>query len=385
MSNSADIIRVLIVEDSEDDAFLLERALLDGGFAARTLRVDTEKGMKDALAAASWDAIIADYSLPSFSGLRALSIIKELDMDLPFILVSGTIGEEIAVEAMKSGAHDYIMKSHLGRLAPAVKREMEQAESRNGRKKALQTISEMNARLIKANEELRSVDEMKNNLLANVSHELRTPLVTIRGYNELIQTGSSGPVTPEQKKQLSISLRNIDRLMVMINNILEFSSLEINKETMSKDKMDLRQVLDEVWRIFIPRFKAKNIIHKFHTSTDPVFMKGDEAKLHMVFANLLDNAHKFTPPGGSVSMTMKEENGRIEIVVEDTGEGIPDSALRKVFDRFYQVDSSSTRKHGGVGIGLSISKSIIEKHGGVLAMQSHEGEGTVITVVFQSA
>lgn len=108
------IIKVLIVEDSENDSFLMERALVDGGFGVEPLRVDTEKSMREALSSSVWDAIIADYSLPSFSGLRALVIVKELDLDIPFILVSGTIGEELAVEAMKCGAHDYIMKAHLG-------------------------------------------------------------------------------------------------------------------------------------------------------------------------------------------------------------------------------------------------------------------------------
>jgi two-component system sensor histidine kinase EvgS len=385
MEVSNSIIKVLIVEDSEDDAFLIERALIDGGFGVESLRVDTERSMREALSSSVRDAIIADYSLPSFSGLRALMIVKELDLDIPFILVSGTIGEELAVEAMKSGAHDYIMKAHLGRLAPAIRREMEQAESRVGRRKALQTISEMNERLIKANEELCSVDEMKNNLLANISHELRTPLVAIRGYTELIQSGGSGPVSVEQKKQLAISLRNVDKLIVMINNLLEFSSLEANKDTIFKDKLDLKKVIEDVWRLFNLQFKSKNIISKISVPDKPVIIKGNEAKLHRVFTNLLDNAQKFTPSGGSVSLTLKEEAERLEITVEDTGEGIPEGALRKVFDRFYQVDSSSTRKHGGVGIGLSISKNIIEKHDGILAVQSKAGEGTKITVVLQLA
>ncbi|MBL8028307.1 MAG: HAMP domain-containing histidine kinase [Fibrobacteres bacterium] len=201
---------------------------------------------------------------------------------------------------------------------------------------------------------------MKNNLLANVSHELRTPLVTIRGYAELIQSGESGPVSADQKKQLSISLRNIDKLMVLINNLLEFSNLEVNRDLLLKEKIDLRSIIEEVWKVFVPQFKAKNIVYRLNLPDAPVYVRGDEGKLHRVFANLVDNAQKFSKVGGIVELNVKNNNDRIEITVEDTGEGIPESALRKVFDRFYQVDPSSTRKHGGVGIGLAISKSIYD-------------------------
>ncbi|MGB2988973.1 MAG: response regulator, partial [Candidatus Zixiibacteriota bacterium] len=120
-------LRVLIVEDSEDDAALLERELRRGGYEPTTKRVETAKAMSAELKRQEWDIVISDYVLPSFSGPEALNLLKEAGLDLPFIVISGKIGEDTAVEAMKAGAHDYIMKDRLTRLIPAVQRELEEA------------------------------------------------------------------------------------------------------------------------------------------------------------------------------------------------------------------------------------------------------------------
>jgi signal transduction histidine kinase/FixJ family two-component response regulator len=133
-------LRVLIVEDSEDDVLLLLREIRKGGYDAVFERVETAESMKEALGKGKWDIIISDYMLPKFSGLAALSVLKETGLDLPFIIVSGKIGEDIAVDAMKSGAHDYVMKGNLKRLVPAVERELREAEIRRERKNALEAI-----------------------------------------------------------------------------------------------------------------------------------------------------------------------------------------------------------------------------------------------------
>src|SRR4030042_3694289 len=123
-------IRVLIVEDSEEDTLLIVRELKRGGFDPINERVETAEGMKAALSTKTWDLILADYSMPHFSGLEALKLSQETGLDLPFIIVSGSIGEDVAVEAMKSGAHDYLMKNNLTRLFPAIQQELRVAEGR---------------------------------------------------------------------------------------------------------------------------------------------------------------------------------------------------------------------------------------------------------------
>src|SRR5437867_1329376 len=136
-------LRVLIVEDCEDDAELLLRELRRGGYAPAFERVDTPEAMSAALARESWDIVIADYSLPQFSRLAALNLVQERALDLPFIIVSGAIGEDTAVAAMKAGAHDYLLKGNLARLVPAIERELREAESRRERRRAEELSSRL--------------------------------------------------------------------------------------------------------------------------------------------------------------------------------------------------------------------------------------------------
>ncbi len=135
-------IRLLIIEDSEDDAELLVRKVTKSGYKIKYTRVESEKEMKSALQQEVWDLIISDYSLPNFTGLSAINLINQLKIDIPFIIVSGAIGEDIAVEAMKAGAHDYIMKDNLARLSPAIERELREAKIRNERKQAISALRE---------------------------------------------------------------------------------------------------------------------------------------------------------------------------------------------------------------------------------------------------
>ncbi len=141
------MIRALLVEDSEDDALLVERELKRGGLELQALRVDTAPELQDALARGGWDVVLSDYMMPSFSGLQALGMVRAVDADLPFIIVSGAVGEEVAVDAMKSGAHDYVMKSNLARLTQAVRREISEAESRRRRRQVEAQLVESEERL----------------------------------------------------------------------------------------------------------------------------------------------------------------------------------------------------------------------------------------------
>ena len=139
-------LRLLLIEDSEEDALLLIREINRGGFDVRNERVETPEAMADALISGNWDLIISDYILPRFSGLAALKLFQQKGIDLPFIIVSGKIGEDIAVRAMKAGAHDYILKNNLSRLVPAINRELREAAMRQERKRAEEAVRQSEER-----------------------------------------------------------------------------------------------------------------------------------------------------------------------------------------------------------------------------------------------
>lgn len=140
-------LRVLIVEDSEDDAVLLTRELQKGGYTPIVERVDTPEAMQNSLSDKTWDVVVSDYIMPKFSGLDALKVLQKSELDLPFIIVSGKIGEDTAVEVMRAGAHDYIMKSNLKRLIPAIKRELAEVEVRQERKQVKEDLKQSYAEL----------------------------------------------------------------------------------------------------------------------------------------------------------------------------------------------------------------------------------------------
>ena len=240
-------------------------------------------------------------------------------------------------------------------------------------------LSARSSEIEKANQELRTLDEMKSNLLANVSHELQTPLVSIKGYTEMILKGRLGTVTEEQKKGLEVSLRNIDRLIGMINNLLNFSRLEKDMAGMIITTFPLPALVDETIDLVHESAEARRVSLSSRYLTDEVEVKADRDKIGQVFVNLLANAVKYNRDGGQVQVDVRKgKKGYLIVDVRDTGIGIPRESLEKIFDRFYRVSEEPTGAAGS-GIGLAIVRDILRMHGCIIKADSTLGEGTVFT------
>ena len=238
-------------------------------------------------------------------------------------------------------------------------------------------LAKRNTQLEKANRELRSVDEMKSNLLANVSHELQTPLVLIKGYTEMILKRKIGPLTAEQEKGLSVALKNIDRLVEMIDNLLDFSRMERGESPLDLEEFPLWQVVDEVVDLIREKIRSKDLSLTTEYETDDLRVRADRGKISQVFINLLTNAIKFNREGGRVGVRVTGgEQGTVNVEIWDTGIGIPADEQDKIFERFYQVDSSAHRRAEGTGIGLSIVRDILALHGCSIRVESGDGEGS---------
>jgi PAS domain S-box-containing protein len=245
---------------------------------------------------------------------------------------------------------------------------------------AQKALAQRNDQLEVLNTELKSLDDMKSSLLANVSHELHTPLVSIKGYTEMILKRKLGPLTPEQERGLGVALKNIDRLIEMIDNLLSFSKMERGETQLTLEDSPLWQLLDEAIEMVGERIRKKNISVTTQYETDDLVVRGDRVKLGQVLTNLLTNAVKFNREGGRITVTARHgPKGLVEVEVADTGVGIPADALDKIFERFYQVDASPSRRYEGTGIGLSIVRDILRLHGCSIRVASEPGRGSVFT------
>jgi signal transduction histidine kinase len=267
-------------------------------------------------------------------------------------------------------------------------------------------LQEKNGKLQDAFDRLKELDRLKSNFLATVSHELRTPLTSIIGYSEMLSEGIAGDLQPEQKEFVGTIHEKGEQLLQLIMSLLDLSKLESGTLSMKRKATAIAGVLNEVMTTITPNARKKGVAVKLETEGKLVELRADPERLRQVFINLCDNALKFTPKGGSVTMRARmiqgaggsggddEDDGfalmapaqqKIEVRVIDTGIGIPVKERQKVFDAFYQVDSSSTREYGGTGLGLSIVKRIVEAHGGAITIEDNKPQGAVFVVTLPVA
>jgi signal transduction histidine kinase len=236
-------------------------------------------------------------------------------------------------------------------------------------------------RLRQANVELQALDQLKVDLVANVSHELRTPLTALKGFLELLDEGELGQLADEAHRAVGVCRRNVDRLALRVEDLVQLSQMEkVWPEDPEIRSVDLVQLVSLVTEVYEARFRAKQLAFTFETSGDVPPVSGNPDQLERVILNLLDNAVKFTPSGGTVLIGVEEcdHEGHAGVLmrVVDSGIGIPSNALIRVFDRFHQVDQSIRRRFGGMGLGLALVHHIVESNKGVVWVESEEGTGS---------
>jgi len=238
-------------------------------------------------------------------------------------------------------------------------------------------VQERTAELQEALRRLSELSQMKANFVANVSHELRTPLTHVKGYLELMITESLGPLSDEQRHALAVSQKSAGRLESMIEDLIMFSLASRGEMSMKQEPIDIERIGNLSVNSAIQKGEARGVeVHAVVDQSLPL-VQGDSEKISWVLNQLLDNAIKFTPSGGHVVLSLKEEGANLVTVsITDTGIGIPANRLHEIFEPFHQLDDSSTRKVGGTGLGLSLVRQIVEAHGSLLDVQSVEGKGT---------
>jgi two-component system, OmpR family, phosphate regulon sensor histidine kinase PhoR len=228
--------------------------------------------------------------------------------------------------------------------------------------------------------QLRQVEEIRRDFVANVSHELRTPLSIFRGYLETLLDDPQQP-PGELLRILEVMERHSDRLYALVEDVLSLARLESPAAELDLSEISLPEFLQEILRDWEKRLEAKQLKSHLDLPLDLPKLEADESRLQEVIYNLLDNAVKYSQPGGTVSLRAVLSGDRARISVSDEGIGIGENDLPRIFERFYRVDKARSRELGGTGLGLSIVKHIAQLHGGTVEAQSTPGKGTTISVL----
>ncbi|ATB43521.1 hybrid sensor histidine kinase/response regulator [Cystobacter fuscus] len=369
-------LKLLLVEDLEDDALLVLRELRRGGYDITHTRVETAESFTQALDQGRWDAIIADYALPRFDALAAFRLVKQRGLDVPFLIVSGQMGEDTAVAAMKAGVHDFLLKDRLGRLGPAMARELREAGVRAERR-GMQEQLLLSDRLASL-----------GLLSASVAHEINNPLASLMANLDFLleergerESGPAEGPDSEQEQALIDSRMCADRIREIVRDIKVFS----RPEDKQRGPLDVHRVLDSSLRMAWNHVSHRARVIKEYKATSQVI--GGEGPLGQIFLNLLINAADAIADGPGTAreirlVTREEEGtGQVRVEVHDTGRGIPPELRERIFEPFF-----TTKPVGvGTGLGLSICRRLALELGAHFGVESEMGHGSVFHLLLPRA
>ena len=361
-------LRVLLVEDSAEDAELMLRALKAGGFDPAHERVETAAALSTALEGGTWDIVLSDYYLPELEAPAALALVRERAADTPFIVVSGSMGEDTAVAAMKSGAVDYIMKDRLQRLAPAVERAIEDAAVRRDRRRLEQQLL--------ASQRLEAVGR----LAGGVAHDFNNVLTAVLGSTELLILDT--PTGATTREELEIIREAATHAQDLIRQLLAFSSRQALKPVV----LDLNHLVKNVGKM-LRRLIGENIQLTTEPAPELDAVCADPGQLEQVLVNLVVNARDAMPQGGRLTIATGNldvaggatpvPSGRyVTLRVTDTGTGMDAATMERAFEPFF----TTKPKGKGTGLGLATVYGIVRQSGGHVEVESAPGSGTTFRI-----
>jgi len=382
-SDAASIpLQVLFFEDHVADVELSLWALKSAAFdVTATVAVTLDEVLQRARMTA-YDVILSDYRMPSATGMDVFRALKAEGVTTPFILVTGSLGDEKAVECLKEGVADYVLKDRLAQLPVAVRRALEERRLREERLHAEELLRQQNRALEETNQQAQAASRMKSEFLANMSHELRSPLNGIIGFSELMYDGRLGAVTERQKDILGRVLNSAKHLLQLINGVLDLSKVEAGRLEFHPESVTASKLVPEVTGILMGLAAAKQIRLETLIEPEVATIFADPARLKQVLYNYLSNALKFTGEGGLVLVKLKAEGtAHFRLEVSDTGVGIRPEDIEKLFIEFHQLDSGTAKRYQGTGLGLALTKRIVEAQGGTVGVESALGQGSTFFAV----
>jgi signal transduction histidine kinase len=367
-------LHLLLVDDDQVDRLAVKRLIRQAGIEATFEECADPASALAAIRTNTFDCILLDYNLPGTDGLELLRDLRNSGVTLPVVALTGLGDEEVAVGLMKAGAADYLNKNALTpeRLERSLRYAIALHRAEDERRQLLER--EQQARL-----EAQAANRAKDEFLATLSHELRTPLNAILGWARLLASGQLDQAT--SKRAVEIIDRNTRLQAQLIDDLLDISRIITGKLRLELRAVSLRSMVEGALESVRPSADARDIKLVTNLTDATETLLCDPGRMQQVIWNLLSNAIKFTPAGGMVTVTTSRVGGLAVVTVTDTGAGISPSFLPHVFDRFRQQDGATTRAHGGLGLGLSIVRHLVELHGGTVEASSDgPGQGATFTV-----
>jgi signal transduction histidine kinase len=289
------------------------------------------------------------------------------------LLLAGALGAGIALVIARLVARG--MTQPLRDMVQAARRMETGDYGARVRTRSIDEVGQLAHAFNRMSEELEQLERLRRDLVANVSHELKTPISALRAHLENLLDGVERP-DPET---LQVMLGQSDRLGRLVDQLLELSRLESGDLPLQREELSLGPLVSEVMSEIEVARADRRVALERRLSEDLPAVLGDRERIHQVLFNLLDNAVRFTPEGGRVTVSAERHDGAVDVHVTDTGSGIAPEHLPRLFERFYRVDPARSQKEGGTGIGLAIARSVVEAHGGRIWADSSPGRGSVFT------
>lgn len=393
-----DPLNLLLVDDDEVDRMAICRALARSTLAVNVTEVTQADQALHRLRHDTYDCVFLDYRLPDQDGLTLIRHLRREGITIPLIVLTGQGDEQIAVDLMKAGASDYLVKTRVSadRLTLLLRNALRVYAAERREAQAQAQLQASNQLLTRQNEELErqrcyieaqnlkllEAYRVKSEFLATMSHELRTPLNAILGFSQILESQSKGDLNPHQAEMVKRILTNGRTLLHLVNDILDLSKLEAQRLTLAPSPVHLHALIQAVLSDLQSLASGKALALETNLSLANPMVINDERRLRQILTNLISNAIKFSDQGHVriTTAAAQQSPDTIILTVADTGIGIADHQQAHIFEAFRQGDQTLSRSRPGTGLGLAIVQSLVTIMGGTIAVDSQLGQGSTFTL-----
>ncbi|MBE9054953.1 hybrid sensor histidine kinase/response regulator [Sphaerospermopsis sp. LEGE 08334] len=389
-------LKILVVDDDEVDRMAVRLALTKAGVYMELCEVSDGNNALSALQNTNFDCVFLDYCLPNQDSFTLIHKLRSCEIKVPLVILTAQGEEKIAVDLLQAGATDYLIKSKLNaeNLVLILRNTMRLYRAEMKADLAYQQLKESNEQLIRKNQELErqrqqiqlqnlrllEASRLKSQFLATISHELRTPMNAIIGFSQILLRPKFGQLTNQQADMVERILNNGKHLLMLLNEVLDFSKLEAGKLELKPEICDLSKIVNNTVGEIRSLAEAKKLSLLVEIELENTLVFNDPVRVHQILINLLSNAVKFTEYG-SIKVEVKEiPRNQLAISIKDTGIGISPQDYQHIFEAFRQVDQGISRKYPGTGLGLAIIDSLVQMMGGKIFLESQLGVGSVFKI-----